>query len=211
MEKGAVDMPPGEDSSITFKMYLGLPDGKSLPDNHYMVSGLLKIQPEHDFLLQEGKIATVELQHCEDISSEEDRQSINAVVARGEGPLEIADKSQEDVKSSSFLVRLKELTTLYLGVVSVMVWRRSAKYCGIVYRLQKEASITSQRFHFIVVKDLGPCITVSVCASRVSCLPHAKLSCVVKGGGRKVITVYIANFAGIRKHEKTCYVKSPQF
>ena len=166
-------LPPGMDSANLFvSMHLTDPHTQSLPEGKDFASGILHAQSD-DIRLPETKDAAVQVDHCLNITSEEDRDAIGVVRARGQGSYEMVDRRQIDVRSSSVIVKLKELTSLYLGVVYTVVRRRSVSYCGILYRVQKEGFLnTLLRFHFIVIKDLSPCIEVTafMChATIVSC------------------------------------------
>ena len=60
------------------------------------------------------------------------------------------------------VVRIKELATFCYGVITRMCSGVKVSYCGLFYRVQKEADLsTTVHFHFIVVKDLNPCIKVN--------------------------------------------------
>ena len=118
------------------------------------------MQPDRDIKLPR-RGASVELQHPVNITNEELRSSVSPVMALGQGPYKSVDKSRYVVGISSVVVWLKEVTSLYLGVVHTVALRRFVNYCGLLYREAGLASSSSLRFHFIVVKDLNPCINVS--------------------------------------------------
>ncbi len=123
------------------------------------MSGVYQLQSEEVKLERGGSIT---IDHCVNISNEEDRDSIRVVRAQKGGPYEYIDNSQFEVTGSSVLVRLTELVSSCYAVVYPAVRRSSVGYCGILYRLKKEADMTtSLSFFFIVVKDLNICIKVS--------------------------------------------------
>lgn len=168
-------LPPGMDSaSVSMTMYLGNPHTKSLPKDKDLASGVLQVQSDN-IRLSEKKNAAVQVDHCMNITSEEDRDAIGVVRARGQGSYEMVDKKQIDIRSSSVIVKLQELTSLYLGVVYTVARRRSVSYCGILYRIQKEGFLnTLLRFHFVVIKDLSPCIKVSMPFKNIHCMCHVE-------------------------------------
>ena len=156
-------LPPDVDlTNIFMEISLGNPHKGSLPVGQDLVSGILRMQTNHDIRVRGERGVSVQAEHCVNITSEEVCESIGTVMAHGEGPYEYVDKSQVEVRSSSVLVWLKEVTSFYLGVVYTVAGRRFVGYCGLLYTLRREAAlVTSLRFHFIVVKDLSPCIKVS--------------------------------------------------
>ncbi len=125
-----------------------------------MMSGVYQVESKK-FKLERGGFITID--HCVNIRNEEDRDSIRVVRARGQGLYDDVDYSQVEVRSSSVRVRLKELASSCYIVVYPTVRRSSVGYCGMVYRLTKEAGMTTTLiFRFIVVKDLNICIKVSI-------------------------------------------------
>ncbi len=141
-------------------MHLTNPLNQRVSEGDEVVSGVYQFQSEEVKLEKDGSIT---IDHCVNIRSEEDRDSINLVRARGQDPYVTVDDSQVEVRGSSVLVSLKELAWYSYAVVYTKACRSFVGYCGILYRLKKEAGMTtSLSFHFIVVKDLNICIKVSV-------------------------------------------------
>ncbi len=141
---------------VSIQSHLAHTRRQEFPGN--VVSGVYQVQSEEVKLERGGSIT---IDHCVNTISEMDRWYIRLVRAQRGGPYEYDLDHQVEVRGSSILVRLKELASSCYAVVFPA--RSSVDYCGILYRLKKEADMTiSLRFDFIVVRDLNICIKVSV-------------------------------------------------
>lgn len=126
-----------------------------------LMSGVVHIESK-ETELEDGNPASLLMEHCINIESAEDRDSVDVVTQEEEEFISV-DDSDVDVRIGCVQVMLKKLGSLYYAVIRRGKRKGAVAYCGMMYRLKLEASLgSSMKFFFMVVKDLSICIKVRI-------------------------------------------------
>ena len=160
----ALRIPPGSfPYKVDARVTISLPDSVAhpVPKGSEVVSGICHIDSVEVELKKRGSLV---IDHCINIRSAEDRDSVGVVTrygrrernaSNGSDQFQYVDDSDVDVRSDCAVVRLRKLEPASYAVVCAKDRREAVAYCGLLYRLQLEADLVSPlKFIFSVVKYL---------------------------------------------------------
>ena len=157
-------IPPGSfPYKVDIQVSMSLPDSVAhpVPEGSEVVSGICHIDSVEVELKKRGSLV---IDHCINIRSAEDRDSLDVVtrnerrernINNGSDQFQYVDGNDFVVKNDCVVVTLRKLEPASYAVVCAKDRREAVAYCGLLYRLQLEADLVSPlKFIFSVVKYL---------------------------------------------------------
>ena len=169
----ALQIPEGSfQNEVDVTITVHLPDSTphSVPEGSELVSGVCHIVSREIELKKDGSLV---IDHCANIGSAQDRDSVCVVRYNGRSWIDIisgsrrfhyVDDNDINVKSDCVGVTLRKLEPAYYAVTVAKERRGAVEYCGLLY--YEPTTFFPLKFVFMVVKDLN--IYVKVCISVAS-------------------------------------------